>query len=556
MTLPTIFVRQTILFHLFRGLIYGFFILSQIPLFGTNYYVHPTNGNDDHDGLSQVLAFRTLQRASKINLQPGDTLFLACGQRYRGTLNLSGMTGTQDQPIVITGMVWANQDNDDPPVIDFKGQPNGILIENSSFIRLSNLRLTGNGYDNEDLKSSDMRCGILVMNTKDRMMQQINMADMVIDTVFYENEGFQRGKDEVRTANGTQKYGWGIRVINQGKAVIQHVKISNCSISNVSHTGIKLTGNAKNISEVDILNNTVTKTGGPGIQMSGVSSVYVAHNTVSHSGSTDDSRKWGRGSGLWTWGSSHVLIEKNQFLYANGPGDSAGAHIDFNCNAIIVQYNISAYNAGGFCEILGNNYQCAYRYNLSINDGFRIKGVDGAFQEGKVLWLSGYQGKRKERKGPVNTYIYNNTIYTDTTMVAKIAIDNTSKGVLIANNVFYLEGGAKTVLGDQYKPEVSSRRRVKDVFFKNNLFLNPDNWPVESGIRDVAPLYGDPQFVNKGGIDAQDYVPKNKGLVKNKGIYIPLLPNDTIGLGSALDLKKDLLGRTIQGKPSIGAIDP
>ena len=76
-----------------------------------------------------------------------------------------------------------------------------------------------------------------------------------------------------------------------------------------------------------------------------------------------------------------------------------------------------------------------YRYNISINDGHRIKGVDGAFQEGKIFWLSGYQGN-KEPKGPVNSYFYNNTIYSDASIEAKFALDNTSNGIVIANNIF------------------------------------------------------------------------------------------------------------------------
>ncbi|HMP30288.1 MAG TPA: right-handed parallel beta-helix repeat-containing protein, partial [Saprospiraceae bacterium] len=164
---------------------------------------------------------------------------------------------------------------------------------------------------------------------------------------------------------------------------------------NVSHTGIKLTGKNKNIINIEINENEVFKTGGPGIQMSDVKYVHVFNNKVNYSGSNDDSRKWGRGSGLWTWSASHVLIEKNHFLNANGPGDSAGAHIDYNCDNIVLQHNFSANNAGGFCEILGNNYNCAYRFNISVNDGHRVKGENGAFQEGKIFWLSGYQGDKK-----------------------------------------------------------------------------------------------------------------------------------------------------------------
>lgn len=519
-----------------------------------DYYVHPTLGNDTNNGLSKEFPLKTLSSISELKLKAGDRILLASNQLYKNGMHLIGQKGTRDNPILVTTVPWNSLEFIKPAMIDFKAKPYGILIQDCSFIEVSNLNLTADGFLIDE--NQNMRCGILVKNNHATAMENILIKNIKINDVYYENFGYKRGHEEVRTANGTQKYGWGIRVINETKGLIKDVRILNCSISNVSHTGIKLTGNAKNISDVIIANNFIKKTGGPGIQMSEVKNVFVNHNNITHSGSHDDSRKWGRGSGLWTWGSSHVLIEKNKFLYANGPGDSAGAHIDFNCDNIVIQYNISAYNAGGFCEILGNNYNCAYRYNISINDGHRVKGVNGAFQEGKILWLSGYQGSNKERKGPVNSYFYNNTIYNDASMVSKMAIDNTSKGILIANNIFYLEGTSKAVLGDQYKPDKKSGDVAQQVFFKNNVFLNKNNWPKEIGINDVSPIYGNPEFVNKGGINIEDYMPTNYDLIKHRGIDIPLLPNDHFGLLQTLKLKTDILGNTINGNPSLGAIEP
>ncbi len=156
----------------------------------------------------------------------------------------------------------------------------------------------------------------------------------------------------------------------------------------------------------------VLHSGGPGVQLSGVRGGRFTALEVDGSGSTRDTRNWGRGSGLWTWGSSDIVIEQGRFLNANGPGDSAGVHIDYDCRDVVVQYNLSVHNAGGFCEVLGNNSNCAYRYNVSVNDGYRVKGKAGAFQEGKTFWLSGYIGKGP-RRGPFNTYFYNNTIYVN-----------------------------------------------------------------------------------------------------------------------------------------------
>ena len=531
------------------------FFSCHFYMMAIDYYVHPTKGNDANSGMSINESFKTLSHLENIKFFPGDRIFLASNQIYEGSINLKNQQGTKEKPILINTISWNTSSSIIPAIINFKGAPNGILIEDSSYINISNLQLTANGYYDNSEKVSKMRCGILIKNKLSKQMSNITINKVSIFDVYYENEGFTRGKSEVKTANGTQKYGWGIRVINSNpKALIDDVYIENSHIKSVSHTGIKLTGKKYNITNVFISDNKVEATGGPGIQMSGVKNVTVKNNTVTHSGSTSDTRKWGRGSGLWTWSASHILIEKNKFLYANGPRDSAGAHIDYNCDNVVLQYNISAYNAGGFCEILGNNYNCAYRYNISINDGHRVKGVNGAFQEGKIFWLSGYQGTNKKRKGPVNSYFYNNTIYSDSTIVSKIAIDNTSKGILIANNIFYLKGASKAVLGDQYRPDKLNNKGVENVFFKNNLFLNEKNWPKEIGINDSNPIYGNPLFVNPGGIELQDYIPRNKSLVENKGIEITLLPGDTEGLLQDLKVNNDILGNTINNRTSLGAI--
>lgn len=534
-----------------------FLICAPEVALGTDYFVHPTHGQDTHHGSSRQQAFRTLQRASRVALLPGDRLLLASGETYYGELRLIGQHGRPDQPICITSVDWDPQVELSPALIDCKSQANGILLVGCSNIQISHLQITGNGYHPDSIPNYPMRCGVLISSKTDQPVHNITLQDLSIFEVFFENEGFTRDKEEVKTANGTQRYGWGIRVINtSSRSYITSLRIENCVVQQVSHTGIKFTGKAQNIGDVSISGNEVRQTGGPGIQMSEVHDVHVTHNRISYSGSHDDSRKWGRGSGLWTWGSSRVLIEKNSFSHANGPADSAGAHIDFDCDHIILQYNLSAYNAGGFCEVLGNTYNCVYRYNVSVNDGYRIKGESGAFQEGKTLWLSGYQGQSKARKGPVNFYFYNNTIFCADSLVAKIAIDNTSSGILIANNLFYLQGGAQAVLGDQYKPDTENHGQANKVRFQHNVFLDPASWPENLTIRDDHPRYGDPRFEKEGGSQVQDYRPRNVSLLKHKGIRIRLLPEDNAALWRPLQLEKDILGNPVGRKPSIGAMEP
>ena len=241
--------------------------------------------------------------------------------------------------------------------------------------------------------------------------------------------------------------------------------------------------------------------------------------------------------------------------FPNGPADSAGCHIDFNCNDVIVQRNLSLSNAGGFIEVLGNNYNCSYRYNLSINDGYRIKGEGNNFQEGKTFWLSGFTGKNNTRTGPFNTYIYNNTIYTKASILSKIAVDKASNGVLVANNIFHVEGDSKLVLGDQYKPDDGGEGIIENVTFTNNIFLKNGYWPTVALIQPEDYISGDVQFFNKGGSEIKDYTPTHKELVQDKGIVISKIDGDDKGLYLDFEIKEDLLGNPIIGLPDMGAIE-
>jgi hypothetical protein len=519
-----------------------------------NYYFNPLKGNDKNQGTSIKAPFKSLTVLEKLKIKAGDSILLAGGTIFNEPLVLKNINGSVNKPIIVDSYFFGSSLK--TASVDGQGYRSALIVENCSYVKVNNLMLTANGNktskNNDDL---DMRCGALITTSEAGNYAGIEFNKLIVDKVFFENEGFVRGKEEVNTANGTQKYGWGIRVLNNTKdAILKDILIKNCEISNVSHTGLKITSGPNDIQNLKIFDNKITDVGGPGVQMSRVSGGLIKGNYVNGSGSPKDTRNWARGSGLWTWTCNDIIIEKNSFLNAKGPGDSAGCHIDYNCKNVIVQYNLSANNAGGFCEILGNNYNCSYRYNISVNDGYRVKGKDGAFQEGKVFWFSGYVGKGKAL-GPYNSYIYNNTIYTKEDMTAQIAVAITSKGVLVANNIFNIVGTSKLVAGDQYKPEKLVNGKIEDCIFENNLFLKQTNWPKTVVIQDTKPIFGDAMFVNPGGTKLEDYIPKNIQLVKNKGIQIPQIPNDELGLKTGLKVEYDILGNKIIGNPDLGAIE-
>ncbi len=203
-----------------------------------------------------------------------------------------------------------------------------------------------------------------------------------------------------------------------------------------------------------------------------------------------------------------------------------------------------------------NNHNCAYRYNVSINDGYRVKGENGAFQEGKIFWLSGYTGRKHKKSGPFNSYFYNNTIFVSHDIVAKFAVNNkTASGILIANNIFYIEGSSKSVLGDQYNPDRGGKTTLRNGLFENNLYFKHYSWPEDMLLQDAMPILGDPRFRNAGGFSVEDYTPANTDLVKDRGITIGKIPGDTVGISIGLEVTHDILGNEIKDAPDMGAIE-
>ena len=452
---------------------------------GYSYHFNSVTGDNTNLGTEEK-PFKSLDFLKNINLSNGDKILLSNGSTFLNTIEL-----INDDGIEISN--YDTDGNSELPIINSKGKIAAIFIENSSKIKISNVEITADGggvnkYLHKKLKN-DLRAGILYLVTDNKVQDGLDILSVNIRDIFYEDPGYERNESEVRTPNGTKSYGWGIRILNLSEfGNLENISIKNSQFTNISHTAIRFIGKKeKQFKNLEIFDNIVLRTGGPGMVFNSTRNLFARGNDINYSGSFDDSRKWGRGSGLWTWGTSYAVISQNKFQNANGPADSAGCHIDFNCNDVIVENNLSRNNAGGFIEILGNNYNCSYRNNISINDGHRVKGKNGAFQEGKSFWLSGYNGNSKKRNGPFNSYIYGNRIYVGKGIIPKIAVDKATKGVFVSNNIFYFENDPVLVLGDQYKPDTGGGSEIKNVFFKNNIFLN-DHWPKDVLIQPSASI--------------------------------------------------------------------
>ena len=513
------------------------------------FYIDSKAGNDSNDGQTELAAFKSLKKANTVKFQPGHKILLKRGSKFLGKLEMKNVSGTKGTPIVIDAY-----GKGDLPLIDCKGYIAAVYILNCSFIEVKNLEIIGDGGKLVDYNSKKLRFGVFVESEKGDT-KNITLKSLKIHNIFANESKSHEG------ANDTSNMGIGIGCyVSKDGGEMENLLIEDCHISMTGYLGLRLKGTKQNkLKNSKVINNKTFKTGGTGLLFSICSGILVKGNETNFSGSDADPRMHARGSGSWTWTCDNILYENNRFLNAKGRGDSCGIHIDFNCSDVVVQRCLSYNNAGGFIEILGNNKNCSYRYNISINDGYRERRKNGASQDGKVFWLSSFCGKNGTKQGPYNSYIYNNTIFAKKEILTKFSTPDTVKGILIANNIFHVLGPTKNVSGDQpwkkKKKKKAPPKKIENVVFKNNIYTKETTLPADFLLQDIKKIIADPKYKNPGGTKPEDYIPTNVDVIKDKGIEIEKLPGDDIGLKVGLKIEKDFFGNPIKGKPDMGAVE-
>ena len=582
-------------------------------------YVDAQKGNDKNTGDSPENALQTLSALSKRHITFGTQILLKGNNVYKGTIQLNNLNNSHKSSkdkIHITSYGGAKA------TIDFKDYSAGIWIQNTSNVIVSDMKLRGNGGK----QTSSQRYAIRILSDGKEahsLMQNITIYNIDIQDVFLLNPVKESRACRQWDMNDNAGWGWGVfgEVVNKGKG-IRNVDVKYVTVENVSQMGIRFKGAGNidgslphNINNVHIENCTVFQSGGPGMQFNRCNHSHMKYCRITESGNRNDNRKWGRGSGMWTWGVNHFLLEHNTFEGAQGIADCCGAHIDFNCTNVVIQYCLSRYNCGGFIEILGKNHNCSYRYNVSVNDGWRNKndkaqkfwGSIGT--PGCIVTINGHNHDKKY-VGPYNTYINNNTIIStiegnkpyENPNVFNISTSN--EGLVIMNNIFWFDHPtnagwsmhrwkdgaaydaafdfmvssepitgkkADPILGNSYpakiRPMNAKELEKLGLIMKNNIYrrFNEKGNDKYSKVADALPagywdenaIGGNPKFVNENGSNIEDFIPTNSALIQ-KGMTIPKLKSDKTEKGiyyGGLNPNVDILGNNFKGS-IIGAIAP
>lgn len=465
------------------------------------YYLSTSQGDDTNEGTINS-PWKTLAKISNTLLFPGDEIFFKKGDRFDGHFVVNG-SGTELNPIlissygtgekpIITGEVGASGGGDYQEAIYVENNDNIIF----SGLEVNNERLvTRAGVDDMDAY------GIFILNSGNEVLKNFSFKNMTFQNVYA-----VKPMNDPDDFNGLEVAA--VRIASTKNTVvgleknIQNVLMEDCYFTDLQRLGvhIKHAGGSEGVGD-DAQNrnknlvfrrNTFEYIGGTCILPIRSYNCLIEDNIFDHPGDDSDPRMPNRGSSVWTWRCHNTVIQNNQCLHIRGYLDSHGIHIDHENVNTFVQYNYMEDCEGGFVEILGGNVNAVYRFNVSVNDGWREN--PNWANSNHTLWLNKNSSKGEHYSN--ESYIYNNTIVSNTAYTT--SIDIKGENTYVFNNIFYALNGAniggKQVLVDD---------NGTSFFMKNNLFFGTVATAFKN--KDSNPRTGNPLFNKENSGDKFGY---------------------------------------------------
>ena len=524
-----------------------------------SYYLSSSSGKDEYGG-TQKAPWKTLAQISSILLMPGDRVFFKKGDRFDGHFVVKG-SGSVGRPVVIT----AYGTGDKPVITGQVGAAQGgdfreaIYIENFDNIVLDGLEVNNERKTARDGVAEVDAYGVHVINSGTKPMKNFILRNMSFRKV-YAVKPMNSHEDFDKLEVAAVRFASTPNTSAGEEKNIQNVLVEHCEFTDIQRLGIHFVhGGGKNKvgndainrnADVVVRNNRFRYLGGTCVLPTSTYNCLIENNLFDHPGSKADPRMPGRGSSVWPFHCINTVVQRNVCLGIRGYADSCGIHIDSGNANTFVQYNYMEDCEGGFVEILGGNVNAVYRFNISVNDGWRVSPTAKEGTQGHTLWVSQYfGGTRKEPSD--NSYVYNNTVYLDKGFPTSIIFDG--KNTFIYNNIFY--SGKSGVIGGENV--IVRMQDGAQLYVSNNLFYGAIDGQFEK--MDKNPVKGDPKFAGPGRdlcrfqLNA-DSPTINRGIAKEG----PPLPGAGTGIFKNLPTYPtvDFYGNPVnlqEGTPNIGA---
>lgn len=541
-----------------------------------NYYISSSTGNDSNSA-SINAPYKTLAKASAIQLSPGDTVFFKRGDTFLGHYKPVG-SGTENAPVVMTsygegelpilsGQVGAAGGGDYAEAIRLENIDNIVLdaleIQNERLVTRSGVKDT-DGF------------GISIHNSSNKVMRNFLFKNLTLRNV-YAAQPMLDPEDFDKIQVSGIRFTCAKNTVAGKEKNINGVEIKDCYFTDLQRFGIqfKHSGGATGIGNdsinrnmnLHVHNNFFDYLGGTGVLPNSTYNCLIENNIFDHPGANTDPRMPARGSAIWNYKAINTIMQYNTVLSTGGYLDSYGIHIDKHNTNTFVQYNYMVDCIGGFVEILANSKNAVYRFNVSVNSGYR-------YSLGVSTWKAGastiyvYSDRWVKDENGVSqlalcdsVYIYNNTVVIDT-MVANLetgekAFETTfnldGKNMFVYNNIFSSLNGAK--MGHL---QTAVRNNDTPFTMTNNLYDGDINSEWKN-MDDNPILRANTGFVGKGeGKLAYDITERSSAIDAGIAITGPKVPG--AGKGVFKNITKypsvDFFGNPVnlsQGTPNVGA---
>ena len=165
---------------------------------------------------------------------------------------------------------------------------------------------------------------------------------------------------------------------------------------------------------------------------------------------------------------------------------------------------------------MGDNINCGYRYNISVNDGYREDPNGTSWdKKGKIFWISNFCGQNPVRCPNIGTFIYNNTIFVSDTLNPEIYFWPNIGDVHVYNNLIVVGKNGQSI-----PTLIENNLNVLNI--SHNLFYDSSRISLDSDLQNNA-LYGDPLLFNTnnfGEDNPQAYQIQNNSPAIGSGFLI------------------------------------
>jgi parallel beta-helix repeat protein len=469
---------------------------------GTIYHIDSSSGDDSRSGTAPEQAWRSLEKANDVRLEPGDRLLFKAGGRWSGGFKPGG-AGSKERPVRI-----GRYGEGALPRIDGGGVEDALLLENFPHVEVADLEITNRGETR-----APWRTGVKVSAEGSGRLENITLRRLFVHDVNGDLRKSHEGCGIFFEAKGG------------GDTHFDGLLIEGCRVERADRNGICQRGLGRARSRnVIIRGNTLEDIGGDGIKLWGSDGGLIERNVVRKARARCTENE--AAAGIWPFACDDTLIQFNEVSGTLGTRDGQAYDSDYWCRRTVFQYNYSYQNEGGFMLICtpghAINEDTMIRHNISVHDG-----IDTA----RVFHFGG---------GAARTRVYHNTIVIGARQKLPMMLftewdGGRARDSVFANNLFIVEQGGRAV----YDFGTSTGNVWEDNVFVGSHTGLPEGARAAQMPRFKGPLVPKPGFESLRAFtpaDAERF-PRGKPIADNGG--------------------RDFFGKPLPGgPPAVGAIEP